>query len=368
MAIVDKLVNSDSQAPRQRTWQQVLKDAVRDPLELCRLLELPRRYETSAMLSARLFPVFAPRGFIGRMRKRDVRDPLLRQVLPLAEEQLTVQGFSADPLEEFDQFSGHKPGRPNPDGPNPDGSGISEPAPAGSSGLLDKYRNRVLMVATGACAVHCRYCFRRHFPYSTGPRSPEDWRPALAQIAQDSSIHEVILSGGDPLTLVDGHLAELAKGLARIGHVRRLRVHTRLPIVIPERVTGELLDWLRGTRLVPVVVVHANHAAELSADVAMALAALVDAGVPVLNQSVLLRGVNDNLTALVELCERLVDLRVIPYYLHQLDRVAGAAHFEVDEPTGRRLMAELRTRLPGYAVPRYVREVPGEPNKTVISG
>jgi EF-P beta-lysylation protein EpmB len=361
MAIVDKLVNSDSPAPRQGIWQQVLKDAVRDPVELCRLLELPRRYETSAMLSARLFPVFAPRGFIGRMRKRDVRDPLLRQVLPLEEEQLTVQGFSADPLEEFDQFSGHKPDSSNLGEPS-----VCAPASARSSGLLDKYRNRVLMVATGACAVHCRYCFRRHFPYSAGPRSPEDWRPALAQIAQDSSIHEVILSGGDPLTLVDGHLAELAQRLARIGHVRRLRVHTRLPIVIPERVTSELLDWLRGTRLAPLVVVHANHAAELSADVAAALAALVDAGVPVLNQSVLLRGVNDNLNALVELCERLVDLRVIPYYLHQLDRVAGAAHFEVDEQTGRRLMAELCARLPGYAVPRYVRELPGEPNKVVL--
>ncbi len=326
---------------RDRTWQEAFKDAVRDPAELCRLVELPPRYAVVAARAARDFPVFAPRGYIARMRPRDVHDPLLRQVLPLEDEQAAPAGYSLDP--------------------------VGDRAATRSPGLIHKYRSRVLMVTTGACAVHCRYCFRRHFPYSEGPRSVDTWQPALEQIAADSAIREVILSGGDPLTLVDAHLAELARRLAAIGHVRRLRVHTRLPIVIPERVTEELIGWLRGTRLAPIVVIHANHVNELDDAVATALARLADAGIPLLNQSVLLRGVNDSVDALAELCERLVDLRVMPYYLHQLDRVAGAAHFEVPVAQGCKLMAGLRCRLSGYAVPRYVREDAGMPHKTVLA-
>jgi EF-P beta-lysylation protein EpmB len=219
------------------------------------------------------------------------------------------------------------------------------------------------MVTTGACAVHCRYCFRRHFPYHETPRAPDDWQGALQQIAGDTSIREVIFSGGDPLTLVDASLAQLAESIADIPHVRRLRVHTRLPIMIPERVTSELFDWLNGTRLSPVMVIHANHPAELLSGAAAAVRSIVSAGVPTLNQAVLLRGVNDSVEVLVELSERLVDLGVIPYYLHQLDRVAGAAHFEVPIEEGLRIVEELRRRLPGYAIPRYVREVAGEPYK-----
>jgi EF-P beta-lysylation protein EpmB len=255
-------------------------------------------------------------------------------------EQSTTRGYSTDPL--------------------------NERAATRQPGLLHKYQSRVLMVTTPACAVHCRYCFRRHFPYSPGPRSPSEWEPAIQHIADDSTTREVILSGGDPLTLVDEHLAELARRLAAIGHVRRLRVHTRLPIMIPERVTDELLDWLRATRLVPVVVVHANHPRELDDTVAKALSRMANAGIMLLNQSVLLRGVNDDADVLTELCERLVDLRVQPYYLHQLDRVSGAAHFEVDVSRGRKLVAELRRRLSGYAVPRYVREVAGTPYKVPL--
>jgi len=275
------------------------------------------------------------------MRPGDARDPLLRQVLPLEEEQTSPAGYSPDP--------------------------VGDRAATRSPGLLHKYHSRVLMVTTGACAVHCRYCFRRHFPYSQGPRSPEDWLPAIEQIAADGTLREVILSGGDPLTLVDSHLAELVARLAEIPHLKRLRVHTRLPIMIPERVTEELVDWLRGTRLTPVMIIHANHAAELDHSVATAIARLADAGIPLLNQSVLLRGVNDTVDALTELSERLVDLRVFPYYLHQLDRVLGAAHFEVPEAEGRKLMSQLRRRLPGYAVPRYVRERAGEAHKTVLA-
>lgn len=328
-----------------------MRCAVRDLGELARLLELPSLIKGDLasggdILSAGYLPggagfgLFVPRPFLARMRKGDIHDPLLRQVLPIAAETAAVAGFSADP--------------------------VGDAQAALRPGLLHKYRTRTLMVTTGACAVHCRYCFRRHFPYSQAPRSPDAWQGAIDAIAADSSIQEVILSGGDPWTLVDAHLTELAARLAAVPHVRRLRVHTRLPIMIPRRVTDELIGSLRGTRLTPIVVIHANHAAELDDEVATALARLVDAGVPLLNQAVLLRGVNDNLPALVALSERLVELRVMPYYLHQLDRVDGAAHFEVPESIGLKLIAAMRAQLPGYAVPRYVREVAGGESKEVV--
>jgi EF-P beta-lysylation protein EpmB len=265
----------------------------------------------------------------------------LRQVLPLNAELSSPQGFTSDPVGDAEALL--------------------------SPGLLQKYESRALLVTTGACAVHCRYCFRRHFPYSDSPRSPDDWQPAIERIAADASIDEVLLSGGDPLTLVDSQLAELAHRLATIPHVRRLRIHTRLPIVIPQRVTSELIDWLRGTRLAPMMVVHANHANEIDEPTASALGRLVDAGIPVLNQSVLLAGVNDSAPALIDLSRRLVDLRVMPYYLHQLDRVKGAAHFEVPISRGSALIQQMRSALPGYAVPRYVQEIAGESHKRVLS-
>lgn len=332
------LVRPRLPVPRYASWQDALKDAVRDVGELCRLLELPPG--TAAARAAKDFPLLVPRGYVARMRPDDPADPLLRQVLPLGDELADVAGFATDPVG--------------------DGAAARQP------GLLQKYEGRVLLVTTGACAVHCRYCFRRHYPYSETPRSLDDWRPALDEIAADRSVHEVILSGGDPLTLVDGALAGLIDELAAIRHVRRLRIHTRLPIVIPERVTDGLVAMLCDTRLVPIVVVHANHANELDQTVARALGRLADAGAPLLNQAVLLHGVNDSVEAQAALCERLVDLRVMPYYLHQLDRVAGAAHFEVPAEIGRDIVAQLRTRLPGYAVPRYVQEVPGAASKVVI--
>jgi EF-P beta-lysylation protein EpmB len=346
MSILEIPVNSSSPVVpagvlRYRSWQAALKDAVRDPVELCRLLDLPPRYVAGAVRAARDFPVFAPRGYIARMRPGDPNDPLLRQVLPLEDELAAVEGFGPDP--------------------------VGDRAATLSPGLLHKYRSRVLMVTTGACAVHCRYCFRRHFPYAEGPRSPADWEDALRSIADDSTVHEVILSGGDPLTLVDEHLAALVARLAEIDHVRRLRVHTRLPLMIPERVTDGLVALLRSSRLTPIMVIHANHAQELDGTTAAALAQLSDAGIPLLNQTVLLRGVNDDLESLVDLSERLVDLRVMPYYLHQLDRVAGAAHFEVDRQRGEQLVAQLRSRLSGYAVPRYVLETAGEDHKRILA-
>ena len=313
-----------------------MKSAIRDSQTLCRHLKLPPRLELTSDCS---FPVFAPLSYVNRMRPGDPHDPLLRQVLPLAEEAVDAIGFSNDPVQ--DQAAMLRPG------------------------LLQKYTRRVLLVTTGTCAIHCRYCFRRHFPYGNGPHSPAQWQPAIEQISADPTIEEVILSGGDPLTLVDTHLAELAEHLALIPHLRRLRIHTRLPIVIPQRVTGALLEWLSSSRLVPIVVIHANHAAELDESVAAALEQLTRAGIMLLNQTVLLRGVNDSLAALSELSCRLIDLRVVPYYLHQLDRVRGAAHFEVPVERGRELVQQLRDTLPGYAVPTYVREIAGEPSKQI---
>ena len=338
MAIVASQSRSVRASPTG--WQEAMRTAIRDGVELCRRLQLPPRYEAAAAQAARQFPVFAPLGYVARMQPGDPHDPLLRQVLPLGEELTEVAGYSADP--------------------------VADRAAMLAPGLLQKYIGRALLITTGACAVHCRYCFRRHFPYRDSLPSLDRWGAAIEVLRADDSIEEVVLSGGDPLTLVDGQLANLVDRLAAVEHVRRLRVHTRLPVVIPERVTAELLSWLRGSRLTPIVVIHANHPTELDDIVGDALARLVDAGVPVLNQAVLLRGVNDDLDTLAGLCRRLADLRVLPYYLHQLDRVAGAAHFEVPINKGRHLVEELRKVLPSYAVPRYVQEVAGAPYKTLL--
>jgi L-lysine 2,3-aminomutase len=336
----DERHHAERQDDDASQWRACLRTAVRDAAQLVRILELPEEILSAACAAERSFPVFAPLGYIARMKRGDLGDPLLRQVLPLADELKPAAGFGPDP--------------------------VGERAATLSPGLLQKYRSRALIVATSVCAVHCRYCFRREFPYGESPRSAAEWQPALDRLAADPTVDEVILSGGDPLTIVDTQLTELVERIAAIPHIRRLRVHTRLPIVIPERVTSSLLDWLRGTRLTPIMVVHANHAQEIDAAVERAVGRLVDAGVPVLNQAVLLRGVNDSVEALEDLCRRLVDLRVMPYYLHQLDRVTGAAHFEVTVEQGMVLVDKLRARLPGYAVPRYVQELPGESGKRVL--
>lgn len=324
-----------------QTWQAAMRSAVRDPAQLLDVLELGPQWRQPAQRAAAGFPLFAPREFIARIEAGNPHDPLLRQVLPLAEELVSQEGFTADPV----------------------GDLAAQTAP----GMLHKYHGRALLVTTGACAIHCRYCFRRSYPYSDGPRSLADWEPALEAIADDPNIEEILLSGGDPLTIVDSQLAALVQRLDAMDHIRRLRVHTRLPIVIPQRVNEELLSWLRNTRLTPIVVVHANHPQEIDDAVAQSLARLVDAGIPVLNQSVLLRGVNDNAAALIELSKRLVNLRVMPYYLHQLDRVEGAAHFEVPVCRGMELIEEMRRQLPGYAVPRYVQEIAGDESKRVLA-
>ncbi len=322
------------------SWQQALADAIRDPDVLIDRLRLPDRFRTPARRAADAFPLFVTESFLRRMRREDPRDPLLLQVLPLADELAEVDGFSHDALNERD----------------------SRIAP----GLLQKYNGRALLIASGACAVHCRYCFRRHYPYGGEPRRLDEWEPAFTRLAADPEIREIILSGGDPLMLTDARLAEIVGRLDAVSHLDRLRIHSRLPIVLPERVTDRLLELLRGTRMTPFVVVHANHPAEIVGDCAAALARLVRCGLTVLNQAVLLRGVNDSEEALAALSERLINLGVLPYYLHQLDRVSGTAHFEVPESRGLELITRLRERLPGYAVPQYVRETPGEPYKVPV--
>jgi EF-P beta-lysylation protein EpmB len=319
------------------SWQAELKDAIRDPRELERLLEL--KPGALGLAASTTFPLLVPRGFAARMRKGDANDPLLRQVWPAAAELMPAAGFSADPVRE---------------------QGLA------ADGLIRKYRGRALLIASGACPLHCRYCFRREFPYSAQLAARADWDAAIAALRNIPDVKEAILSGGDPLSLSNRRLEEL---LARIADtaVTTVRIHTRFPIAIPQRVDDELIRVLRGTRLETVVVVHTNQANELDADVERALKMLRPALTALLNQSVLLRAVNDDVETLAALSERLFACGVLPYYLHLLDRVAGAAHFDVDEARGQELIAALRARLPGYLVPRLVREVPGELSKTVLA-
>ncbi|HVJ30515.1 MAG TPA: EF-P beta-lysylation protein EpmB [Gammaproteobacteria bacterium] len=320
-----------------RSWQAELQAAVRDPAELERLLALPPG--TLGVPARTAFPLLVPRGFVARMRKGDANDPLLRQMWPSAAELAPAQGFSADPVRE---------------------QGLA------AHGLIQKYAGRVLLIASGACPLHCRYCFRREFPYQAQLAARADWTPAIAALRGVADAKEAILSGGDPLSLSNRRLGELLARLADTA-VTTVRIHTRFPIAIPERVDEGLLRVLRATRLTAVVVVHTNHANELDAGVERALTTLRPALATLLNQSVLLKGVNDDAETLAALSERLFACGVLPYYLHLLDRVAGAAHFDVDEARGKELVAALRARLPGYLVPRLVREIPGELSKTVLA-
>ncbi|NMI33875.1 EF-P beta-lysylation protein EpmB [Xanthomonas hortorum pv. vitians] len=318
-------------------WQQQWRDAVRDPRELLALLGLDAAVAGISAEAAAQFPLRVPRAFVARMRRGDLHDPLLRQVLPLDAEMRLVPGFGLDAV----------------------GDGAAKTA----DGVIQKYRGRALLIATGSCAVHCRYCFRRHFPYAEETAARDGWREAVAEIAADPGIDEVLLSGGDPLSLATSKLAELTDALAAIGHIKRLRIHSRLPVVLPERVDAPLLAWLRSLPWPVAFVIHANHANEFDSTVDAAMRALRDTGAQLLNQAVLLRGVNDSVDALAALSERSFAAGVLPYYLHQLDRVAGVAHFEVDDAHARALHTELATRLSGYLVPRLVREIPGDTGK-----
>lgn len=291
-------------------------------------------------VAAQGFSLRVPKPFAALMRPGDPLDPLLRQVLPLADETSEPPGFTTNPV----------------------GDRESEAVP----GMLHKYRGRALIVATGACAIHCRYCFRRHYPYAEGSASPRRRAVILDYLRAHPELEEVILSGGDPLMLGDEQLTSWLQQLAALPHLKRLRLHTRLPVVLPQRITWALVEQLANNRLQTPIVIHANHPRELSPAAASALTRFKEAGIPLFNQSVLLQGVNDDVATLAQLSERLFECGVNPYYLHLLDRVAGAAHFEVTESRAIALHKELRARLPGYLVPRLVREIPGECAKTPV--
>lgn len=317
-------------------WRQIQRSNFSHLQALADFLELDAHARTRLLKQPR-FVLNLPRRLAEKIEKNNLEDPILRQFLPLIEEQNRSEGFRLDPVEDK-TFRKEKK-------------------------LLHKYEGRALLICTSACAMHCRYCFRQNFPYET---EEKQFEKELKAIAEDTSLTEIILSGGDPLSLSDTHLGSLMERIAEIPHVKRLRFHTRFPIGIPERLDASFLELLARARLQIVFIIHCNHPQELDAGVLAALKNVQRLGIPVLNQAVLLRGVNDNLATLKALCEKLADHGILPYYLHQLDRVQGAAHFEVPENQGLTLISELAKQLSGYAVPRYVKEIAGEPHKTPI--
>ena len=329
-----RVLRSNRDKGAAEKWQQILADLVTDPKELLNFLELnPADCSINPQILAD-FPLRVPRPYLERIEKGNWHDPLLKQILPInLEKSAPGDGTQKDPLAESE----------------------SNPVP----GLLQKYHGRVLLTVAPHCAIHCRYCFRRHFDYQSNTPGRNSWDKVITYIDQDPSITEVIFSGGDPLAANDKQLTWLIRQLQTIPHLKTLRIHTRTPVVIPQRVTQELLDWLTASRLKPIVVVHVNHGNELDREVAIAMNKLATNGVMILNQSVLLADVNDNLSALTELSERLFEMHVLPYYLHLLDPVEGARHFDVPAARGIELVNEMRRVLPGYLVPKLVRELPG---------
>lgn len=322
------------------SWQKELSNVVTDPKKLLQMLEIDSHDYLQHFSARRLFPVRVPQPFISRMKKGDFNDPLLKQVMPMSDEFINTEGYSTDPLEEHDTVA---------------------------EGLLHKYKHRVLMIIKSGCAVNCRYCFRRHFPYSENSPNKVRWQPALKYIADNPEVNEVIFSGGDPLMANDEHLEWLIEQLEPIKHVTRLRIHTRLPVVIPQRITTSLVDMLSQTRLKTTMVLHINHPNEIDANVKQALEKLRVARIPLFNQSVLLKGVNDDAKLLCQLSEALFDSGIQPYYLHMFDPVQGVAHFDVSENQAKIIVQEMMATLPGFLMPKLVREIAGEANKTPIN-
>ena len=322
-------------------WQASLAMAITDPDQLLKQLELAPSCSSAARAAQQQFRLKVPLSYLQRIRKGDRDDPLLLQVLPRAiEMQTQPMGYHSDPV----------------------GDTAASPLP----GLIHKYHNRVLLIASPACAIHCRYCFRRHFPYGETKTVRGQWQTALSYIAERPNIEEVILSGGDPLTLSDRRLRDLIEALEEIPSVKRLRIHSRLPIVLPERVNHELLSWISSSRFEMIMVVHCNHPRELAHDVITALEQLDATGLRLFNQAVLLNGVNDCAQTLAELSEQLFSLRVQPYYLHLLDKVSGAAHFDIPPDKVRAIYQQLTTLLPGYLLPKLVKDEPGAAAKTLL--
>ncbi len=322
------------------SWQKELANVVTDPKKLLAAVGISPENYLQHFAARELFPVRVPRPFINRMKKGDFNDPLLKQVMPLSEEFVISDGFTEDPLEEHDTVA---------------------------EGLLHKYQNRVLMMVKSGCAINCRYCFRRHFPYQDNSPNKQRWQQALTYIEQHQEINEVIFSGGDPLMASDEHLAWLVQQLEGIPHIKRLRIHSRLAIVIPQRITPALVDLLVNSRLKATFVFHINHSNEIDSQVIKAIEPLLKARIPLFNQSVLLKGINDDVDTLAQLSETLFDVGIQPYYLHLFDKVQGVAHFDVEEQQAKEIVQQMMAKLPGFLMPKVVREIAGEANKTPIN-
>ncbi len=321
-------------------WQQSLANVITDPQELLELLGL-RPDQVGLHTPGGLdFPLRAPREYVSRIQHGDPQDPLLLQVLPTQQELLAMPGYSKDPLQ--------------------------EQQPNTLPGLIHKYRGRILLTITGACAIHCRYCFRRHFPYQDNNPGQAGWLKIVDYVAADPSINEIIFSGGDPLVAKDSLLAKISQPFLALPQIKRWRIHTRLPIVIPQRVTAELISTLVSPGLPVIVVVHANHPKEIDDKVSQSLKNLKSAGITVLNQAVLLKGINDDPHTLVQLSEKLFESGCLPYYLHVLDKVSGSAHYDVDMNHAREILWDISQQLPGFLVPKLVKEVPGIGSKVPV--
>ncbi|WP_217524652.1 EF-P beta-lysylation protein EpmB [Vibrio metschnikovii] len=323
----------------EQNWLQQLANGISDPEQLLTQLAIDPSPWQSGFKARALFAQRVPQSFVERMEKGNPHDPLLRQVLPLSDEFIIHPGYSTDPLEEQNNAT---------------------------PGLLHKYRNRCLLIVKGGCAINCRYCFRRHFPYQDNKGNKSVWQQSLDYIAQHPQLNEVILSGGDPLMAKDHELSWLVEQIAAIPHIKRLRIHSRLPVVIPARITDELVSLCAETRLQVILVTHINHANEINAELSQQLARLRAEKVTLLNQSVLLKGVNDSVPAQVALSEALFDAGILPYYLHVLDKVQGAAHFYVSDEQARTIIAGLIEQVSGYLVPKLTREIGGRPSKTPL--
>ncbi len=321
-------------------WQVSLKNAFKDPQKLITYLKLPKALIDPAQKASQLFPLLAPKDYVKRIKKGDPNDPLLLQILPLKEELIVHPSFHKDPV----------------------GDLKSSMVP----GILQKYNERVLLITTGACAIHCRYCFRRHFPYSSVPVGIKNWISSLSKIKDNPEIEEIILSGGDPLVLTDKSIAHLLQYIETMPYISRIRFHTRLPIVLPNRITSNLLHIFKQFQKTIIIVVHANHPNEIQGQCVKALQKLKKQGLLLLNQTVLLKNINDSSDIQQSLNKKLIQYGVLPYYLHQFDRVQNAAHFEVPISNGLQIMKKLQQTTSGYLIPKYVQEIPGYPSKKLV--
>jgi len=338
MPKINTIKSNKSVSNLHLSWQQQLSQAITEPEQLLQILHLKLEDFAQYNSACQQFSLKIPHAYINKMQLGNPQDPLLLQVMAQSEEMQPVTGYHTDPVGDLNANK--------------------------TPGLLHKYHGRVLLITTGACAVHCRYCFRRHFPYPQQQAGREQWSGVINYIQQDSSIKEVILSGGDPLVLSDDKLDALITQLESIPHLTRLRIHSRLPVVLPDRITNKLVNRLAISRFNVCLVIHANHANEITPLEIKALDKLKQGNIHLLNQAVLLKGVNHLIVDQMDLSESLYNAGVLPYYLHLLDPVQGAAHFDVNLDDALNLIAQMQGNLPGYLVPKLVREIAGEASKT----